>query len=56
MKILLYIYIFKLVVLFLIFAFIIYEPKDIKIDNQGFTDSKMFLFKTFVIDYAVTGN
>ena len=56
MKILLYIYIFKLVVLFLIFAFIMYEPKNIKIDNQGFSNSEMFLFKTFAIDYAATGN
>ncbi|MFY4844626.1 hypothetical protein ACOTVP_08815 [Aliarcobacter butzleri] len=56
MKMLLYIYIFKLVVLFLIFAFIMYEPKDIKNNNEGFSDSEFFLFKTFAIDYAVTGN
>lgn len=56
MKILLYIYIFKLIILFLIFAFIMYEPKNIKNNNQGFSDSEMFLFKTFIVDYAATGN
>lgn len=56
MKMLLYIYIFKLVVLFLIFAFIMYEPKNIKNNNNGFSDNEIFLFKTFIVDYAVTGN
>ena len=56
MKLLLYIYIFKLIILFLIFAFIMYEPKNIKMNNQDYSDNEIFLFKTFVVDYAVTGN
>lgn len=55
MKILLYILSIKLFILLFIYYLLFCEHKEIKIDSQGFTDSEMFLFKTFVIDHAVTG-
>ena len=56
MRMLLYIISIKLFILLLLYYSIFCEHQEIKFNNQGFNDSEMFLFKTFVIDHAVVGN
>ena len=54
MKMLLYILLIKSLLIFLLFAFVFNGKGELNINNN-FDDNDLFLFKTFVVDHAVTG-